>query len=235
MFTLLTVTLYFTTAYHPQADRQSEQTNQTVKLMIQHILQEDAMIDWEDKLPMVQYCLNRFQNTSTNETPHCLLYGMDLHRPWELMKQVFNQSFGYWYNTEVSQSLTNIIIKHHYNCQHIPKSFNVGDQVYLHLYSSYNIPANWGKNKKIGQCYTGPFTIVERVGHLAYCLKLLSHWNIHDVINITFLEPAPAGSDPFNHVPAPPEAVHDEYYPNKDDWYDVEHVLAKHTRHIRCV
>ena len=50
MFTLLTVTLYFTTAYHPQADGQSEQTNQTVELMVQHISQEDATIDWEDKL-----------------------------------------------------------------------------------------------------------------------------------------------------------------------------------------
>ena len=58
MFTLLTVTLYFTTAYHPQADGQSEWTNQTVELMVQYISQEDATIDWEDKLLMVQYCLN---------------------------------------------------------------------------------------------------------------------------------------------------------------------------------
>lgn len=76
---------------------------------------------------------------------------------------------------------------------------------------------------------------MERVGCLVYCLKLLSHWNIHDVINITFLEPVPAGSDPFNHVPAPLEVVHDECYPDKDDQYDVECVLAKHTRCIRHV
>ena len=75
---------------------------------------------------------------------------------------------------------------------------------------------------------------MERVGCLVYCLELLSHWNIYNMINIAFLEPAPAGSDPFNCVPAPPEAVHDKCYPNKDDQYDVEHVLAKHTRCIRC-
>lgn len=53
MFTLLMVALYFTIAYHLQADGQLEQTNQTVELMIQHISQEDAMVDWEDKLLMV--------------------------------------------------------------------------------------------------------------------------------------------------------------------------------------
>ena len=74
---------------------------------------------------------------------------------------------------------------------------------------------------------------MERVGHLAYHLKLLSHWNIHDMINITFLEPAPTGSNPFNHVPVPLEAVHDKHYPNNDDQYDVEHILTKCTRHIR--
>ena len=40
MFTLLMVALYFTTAYHPQADGQSERTNQMVELMIQHISQD---------------------------------------------------------------------------------------------------------------------------------------------------------------------------------------------------
>ena len=54
------------------------------------------------------------------------------------------------------------------------------------------------------------------------------------MINIIFLEPAPAGSNPFNCVLAPLEAVYDEYYPDKDDQYDVEHVLTKHTRYIRC-
>ena len=74
---------------------------------------------------------------------------------------------------------------------------------------------------------------MERIGCLVYCLELLSHWNIHNLINIIFLEPAPAGSDPFNHVPVPLEAVHDEHYPDKDDQYDVEHVLTKCTRCIR--
>lgn len=55
MFRLLKVELHFTTAYHPQADGQSERTNQTAKIMIQHITQTDLEADWESVLPQVQY------------------------------------------------------------------------------------------------------------------------------------------------------------------------------------
>ena len=190
------------------------------------------MVNWEEILLIIQYQLNGSRNASTNETPHWLMYGMSLWWLWELLRQVFSQNFGCQYDVEVSQSLANITMKNHYNCQHILKSFNAGDQVYLCLYTGYNIPANWGKNKKIGQHYTGPFTVLERVGCLVYHLDLLSQWNIHDVINIAFLEPAPKGNDPFDCVPPQPEVVHDECYPDEDDHYDVECVLAKHTRHI---
>lgn len=160
------------------------------------------------------------------------MYRMGLHQPWELLKQVFSQNFECCYNIEVSQSLANIIMKHYYNHQHILKSFNVGDWVYLCLYSSYNIPANWGKNKKIDQQYTGLFIILEKVGCLAYWLKLPSHWNVHDVINITFLEPVARGVDPFDCVPTQPDAVHDKQYPDQEDCYDVEQILTKCERHI---
>ena len=72
--------------------------------------------------------------------------------------------------------------------------------MYLHLYTGYNIPTNLGKNKKLGQRYTGPFDMLERVGRLAYHLDLPSHWRIHNMVNISFLEPALKGNDPFNHT-----------------------------------
>ena len=64
------------------------------------------------------------------------------------------------------------------------------------------------------------------------------HWNIHNVINIAFLEPALKEEDPFSCVPPQLDAVHDEHYPDEEDCYDVEQILAKHTRcigHARCL
>lgn len=76
------------------------------------------------------------------------MYGMNLWCPWELMKQVFDCNFACCYDAEISQSLANVIIKHYYNCCHQPKSFTASDCAYLHLYTGYNIPANFAKNKK---------------------------------------------------------------------------------------
>ena len=111
------------------------------------------------------------------------------------MQRVFDRNFACRCGTEVSQSLANMVMKNYYDRRRLPKAFEVGDRVYLRLYTGYNIPANFGKNKKIGQRYTGPFSVFERVGRLAYRLEPLSHWNMHNVVNIAFLEPAPKGDD----------------------------------------
>ena len=67
---------------------------------------------------------------------------------------------------------------------------------------------------------------------MAYRLELPAHWNIHNVINIAFLEPVPKDEDPFSRVPPQLDPVHDERYPDEEDRYDVERILAKRTRHI---
>lgn len=99
--------------------------------MIQHISQADPRVNWEEKLLQIQYRLNGSKSASTGETPHQLMYGMDLQQPWELMQQVFTCNFVCCYNAEVSQSLANMIMKNYYDKHHLPKAFDVGDRVYL--------------------------------------------------------------------------------------------------------
>ena len=74
IFFLLEVALLYTTACHLQRDGQSKRTNQTVKIMMRHISQMDPTVDWEKRLPQIQYRLNKSKNASTNDTPHRLMY-----------------------------------------------------------------------------------------------------------------------------------------------------------------
>ena len=126
-------------------------------------------------------------------------------------------------------------MKHYFDRCHMPKLFNIGDKVYLHLYNGYNISANMGKNKKQGQRYTGPFEITECISHLAYHLNLPAHWCIHNVINIAFLEPAAKGDNPFNHTKPAPGAVYNERFPEDQDCYNIKQILAKWECWIGCV
>ena len=51
----------------------------------------------------------------------------------------------------------------------------------------------------------GPFTILAKVGSLAYKLQLPDTWRIHPVISVTQLEPAV--DDPFDRDTSPPPPV----------------------------
>ena len=78
VFRTAKVHLALTTAYHPQADGQSERTNQTVETALRCLLvSQPGSWNWEELLPEVEYALNTSTNTTTNETPFKLLYGIE--------------------------------------------------------------------------------------------------------------------------------------------------------------
>jgi hypothetical protein len=62
-------------------------------------------------------------------------------------------------------------IKRFYNAHYLPKSFVVGNQVYLQLHKGYSIPIV--VNKKLSPQYVGPFKVLKCIGQLAYRLRLL--------------------------------------------------------------
>ena len=78
LFTALGTHLAFTTAYHPQADGQSERTNQTAEIMIRHWAAVHPGGDLEAALPGFQATLNSSVSIATCYSPHKLLYGIDL-------------------------------------------------------------------------------------------------------------------------------------------------------------
>jgi hypothetical protein len=88
-----------------------------------------------------------------------------------------------------------------YNKKHKELSLKVGDKVYLRLGSGYKLRGV--PKAKLGLQRVGPFTILEKVGPLAYKLQLPADWRIHPVISVAQLEPAK--DDPFSRdTTAPP-------------------------------
>ena len=80
MFKKAKVRLATTVAYHPQADGQSERTNQMVETALHCLLiSQPGPWGWEELLPKVEYALNTSVNATTNETLFKLLYGVE---PW---------------------------------------------------------------------------------------------------------------------------------------------------------
>ena len=70
-----------TIAYHPQANGQTEQTNQTIEQYLWHYISYEQN-DWDKFLPMAQFTFNNVEHSTTKVTPfyanyryHPLLYG----------------------------------------------------------------------------------------------------------------------------------------------------------------
>lgn len=93
--------------------------------------------------------------------------------------------------------------------------------VYLQLHKGYHLPGKPGR--KWSQQKAGPFEIAERVGALAYRLKLPDHWRMHDVVHVGQL--TEAASDPYRRLGNDmPEVVEG----TKDQW-EIERLTKRRT------
>ena len=116
-------------------------------------------------------------------------------------------------------------MKGYYDSKHKPMFFGVGDFVHLRLHRGYQMAGV--QSRKLGQQFAGPFQVVERIGRLAYRLKLPPTMRIYDVVSIAHLEPAidPA-SDPYKRpATVPPAVIVDNH-----EEYEIERLVRKRQR-----
>ena len=65
-----------TTAYHPQADGQSERTNRTIEAMLRILVLEFDTKAWVDLLPTIEIAHKLTPHFVTGKSPFELLYAM---------------------------------------------------------------------------------------------------------------------------------------------------------------
>ena len=66
--------LHMTTAYHPSADGQAEQTNQSVEIALQHVV-NGRQDDWVSFLEEIESAHNNLKNSTTGKAPNKIIYG----------------------------------------------------------------------------------------------------------------------------------------------------------------
>ncbi|XP_044478762.1 uncharacterized protein LOC123205787 [Mangifera indica] len=69
------------------------------------------------------------------------------------------------------------------------RQFKIGDQVYVKLQPYRQVTMHSG-NQKFQPRYFSPFTILDKVGAVAYRLQLPTDAAIHDVFHVSLLRPA---------------------------------------------
>ncbi|GJV76971.1 putative reverse transcriptase domain-containing protein [Tanacetum coccineum] len=184
------------TAYHPQADGQRERTIQTLEDMLRACVIEFGG-SWDVHLPLAEFSYNNIYHTSIRCAPFEALYGRKCRSPvlWAEIGE------GSLIGPELVQETTDKVVVIKENLQ-APRDrqksyadsgrkmteYEVGESVLLKV-SSWKGVMYFGKKGKLAPRYVRLFEILERIGPVAYRLRLLEELiGVHDTFHVSNLK-----------------------------------------------
>ncbi|GJU59701.1 reverse transcriptase domain-containing protein [Tanacetum coccineum] len=199
--------LDMSTTYRPQTDGQSERTIQTLEDMLRACVM-DFGGSWDVHLPLVEFSYNNSYHSSVRCAPFEALYGRKCRSPILWAEVGEGQLIGPEIVQETTEKISQIKDrlkaardrqKSYADRRRKPLEFSVGDQVLLKV-SPWKGVVRFGKKGKLAPRFVGPFEITERIGPVAYRLRLPEELNgVHDTFHVSNLKKCLA--DQTLHVP----------------------------------
>ncbi|KAD5508046.1 hypothetical protein E3N88_15749 [Mikania micrantha] len=188
--------LDLSTTYHPQTDGQSEMTIQTLEDMLRACVL-DFGGSWDSHLPLVEFSYNNSYRSSIQCTPFEALYGRKCRSPvcWteigesqltglELIKEITDKIFKIRERIKTTRDRQ----KSYVDRRRKPLEFAIGDKVLLKV-SPWKGVVRFGKKGKLAPRYVGPFEILQKIGLVAYKLKLPQELGeVHDTFHVSNLK-----------------------------------------------
>lgn len=231
----LGISTRLSTAYHPESDGQSENSNQGLEQYLRAYVNY-SQDDWVNWLPLAEFAINNHQSATTGVTPFYAVYGQHPrmgHEPPQgtrklPAKQQIDISTADAFANEMAR-LTEILrlemtmaqAQHaeYANENRMPAPhYREGDEVWLETKNlSIERPA-----RKLSEKFIGPFRIAEVMGPVTYRLELPPAMRIHDVFHTSLLRPA--ASDP---LPSQNESTQPRIRLNKDNTERREWMIEK--------
>ncbi|CAH9116233.1 unnamed protein product [Cuscuta epithymum] len=188
--------LKFSTAFHPQTDGQSERVIQILEDMLRACALE-FQGSWDKHLALVEFAYNNSYQASIGMPPYEALYGRKCRTPlcWDEVGEAKLEGIEL---VEITKAKVRIIRdrlkaaqdrqKSYADKRRRPLEFEVGDEVFLRI-SPWKGIIRFVSRGKLNPRYIGPFEILERIGAVAYRLKLTPELEkIHDVFHVSMLK-----------------------------------------------
>lgn len=233
--------LSMTTAYNPRSNGQSERTNQTVEVVLRTMLADHdsygkGHAEWDQLLGDAEFAINTSVSRSTGTTPFNMLYGVS--PPAELAALPYEGNDGVepdeaaqvFVNrrNEARQEARELLhlaqarmAKYFDNNHSLPQ---VGTQVWLRLVCTAQKGYRLQHGSKLDVVKQGSFSVLRKVGKLAFELELPDQMKIHPMISVAHLEPADPG--PYSRKQMPLAQLVD----GNEERFIIDRILAKKCR-----
>ncbi|CDJ27604.1 uncharacterized protein EMH_0033270 [Eimeria mitis] len=180
--------------YHPQSDGKTGRVNRTLEQMLRTYIQTDER-EWERLLPALELAYNTTSHSSTGLSPFETMIGQNpvtaadldtvgnraptLIPPMtKLFQQLCVRAQSHILKAKWQQ-------KRYADAHRRDVQYNPGYQIWI---SSRHLP---GLNQcpKLEPRFRGPFTILERIGQVAYRIALPSTYSCHNLFHVSQLVP----------------------------------------------
>jgi len=235
LFSLAGVKLRLSSVFRPQTDGQSEVTNRILGVYL-HCLAGDRPRSWLRWLPWAEYCYNLLYQSALQTTlfqvvygrppPTMLSYEPGVARVVALDRQLQERDT---FLADIRERLLQAqdYMKEYHNKTHRHVEFEVGEWAWLRLHQRAAASIKGGTSSKLSPRYYGPFQFMERVGAVAYRLKLPAKSRLHDVFHVVFLKKY-TSSSPATSVPLPP-VVHGARFLHQLRFSALAHLVLRGT------
>jgi transposase InsO family protein len=216
---LLQIEQNISTAYHPQTDGQSENTNKWVEQFL-CIYINFQQTNWASLLPIAQYAHNSWPSATTKKAPFKLLMGHVPHIHQVTRTSTVPSVEEHLQTiTEACQQAQDTIKHTQSLVTNLPTRFIpycAGDRVWL---EARNLTTTHPSAKLAPKQYR-PFLVTAAVSRTSFRLKLPPQWKVHNVFHTSLLTPYKETPEHGPNFPEPsPDLINGE-----PEW-EVEQVL----------